>query len=517
MTAQDDFPVRRNWERLEYRTDMVLVLDDGRTIEGKTADVSLGGVFLQTTDPVTDIKMGDRGELRLAPDDVESVFPCQVVRVAEYGLGLNFQGHQATFGMFVTHGMMLDLLTSINNAFASSLDLQTTLMTSVSHIKNYLQCEAASLFLIDEESDEIVCRSCSGPVDITGTRLKRGEGVVGRTIAEDATMIIHDVRDESIFSNKVDEATGFRTESLLCAPLRVQDKVIGALEVINKRGSGFFAGHDRVVLTALASATAMAINNAWQSEELLNKEMAEKANEAKSDFLSSMSHELRTPLNAILGFSQMLIADTNKTLAPDDRDAVTQIFKGGEHLLGLVNEILDLAKIESGKLSVSIVEVSPADTLENCLISAKTLGKDHSIKIVDETAPDLPTLWVDEVRFQQVLLNLLSNAIKYNRDNGTVTVSSSLSADNMLRLTITDTGPGIPKDKQDRLFEPFIRLSPDDASREGTGIGLTITRRLVEAMNGRIGFETEVGKGTSFWIDFPIASQAATETDLLSN
>ena len=113
MTAQDDFPVRRNWERLEYRTDMVLVLDDGRTIEGKTADVSLGGVFLQTTDPVTDIKMGDRGELRLAPDDVESVFPCQVVRVAEYGLGLNFQGHQATFGMFVTHGMMLDLLTRI--------------------------------------------------------------------------------------------------------------------------------------------------------------------------------------------------------------------------------------------------------------------------------------------------------------------------------------------------------------------------------------------------------------------
>ncbi|NQU55900.1 MAG: PilZ domain-containing protein, partial [Rhodospirillales bacterium] len=229
---------KRNWERQEYQTGMVLTLDSGRSFEGHTMDVSLGGVFLLVSEATDGLKIGDQGELHILPRDDNLIFPCKVVRIAEHGIGLNFNDKQAAFGIFVTHDMMLDLLSSINNDFAVSLDLETTLKTSVSHIKNYLQSEAASLFLLDEETGEQVCRACSGPVDITGTRLKPGEGVIGKTIAGGLTLVVQDVQVDSFFSKKVDEATGFVTQSLMCAPLRVRDEKFGALEVINKRGSG---------------------------------------------------------------------------------------------------------------------------------------------------------------------------------------------------------------------------------------------------------------------------------------
>ncbi|NQV46872.1 MAG: GAF domain-containing protein [Rhodospirillaceae bacterium] len=496
---------QRRWERLEYQTGMALLLEDGRRFEGVTLDVSLTGVLLKTENPPEGLIIGDLGELHIIPTDENLRFPCKVVRITDTKVGLNFHDKQSSFGMFVTHDMMLDLLTSINNAFSASLDLESTIETSVTHIKDYLQSEAASLFLWDEENKTIVCGACAGPVDITGITLEPNEGVVGWVIQQGIPHIVHDVMGDSYFSRKVDEKTGFRTESILCAPLRIKDKIIGALEVINKRGSGLYAGHDRIVLTALASATAMAIHNARQADAQAERDAAIKANKAKSEFLSSMSHELRTPLNAIIGYSQMLAGNQKSNMSQSERGALGNIVKGGEHLLSLVNEVLDLARIESDQLELEITEVSPAEAIEGAMIMANNMAEKNQVTIhEDPSLKSMPKVWADEKRLSQIVLNLLSNAVKYNHDNGNVTIASALTSDGMLRLSVTDNGPGISKEKQERLFQPFSRLGMEKSANEGTGIGLTISKKLVEMMDGRIGFESQAEKGTIFWFDLPV-------------
>ena len=497
---------QRHWERQDYEIKLTLVLNNGDRISGRTLDVSLGGLFFKPDQDDHKILVGDKGKLRVQPESENAIFPCQVVRVNEDGIGVSFQDKQAAFGMFVTHDMMLDLLTSINNAFANSLDLETTLRTGVDHIKDYLQCEAASLFLLEDNDSALVCRACAGPVDITGLRLNPHEGIVGSVIESGDDVIIHDVSKDPHFAAKVDAATGFKTESILCAPLRIHGRVFGALEVLNKRGAGLFQGHDRVVLTALASATAMAINNSNLAEAALERDAADRSNQAKSKFISSMSHELRTPLNAILGFAQILNFDAEENLDLDGQEAIGHILSSGEHLLTLINEILDLAKIESGEFSVGLVATSSDEILEDCMSLGNALAEAHGITIEHHrNGAPLPHVMADPTRLKQVLLNLVSNAIKYNNPDGRVTLSTRHTDSGMFRFMVKDTGPGIPDSLQDKVFTPFERLGQEVEGIEGSGIGLAISAKLVEAMNGRIDFESTSGKGSSFWIDLPLA------------
>lgn len=233
------------------------------------------------------------------------------------------------------------------------------------------------------------------------------------------------------------------------------------------------------------------------------RDAADAANMAKSEFLSSMSHELRTPLNAILGFGQLL-DDPNNPLNEDQLSALGHIIDGGEHLLGLINGVLDLAKIEAGTLAISIETIDPASAIEQCILMAASLAEKTGISVVDDAqGSHPPKIMADLTRFKQVLINLLSNGIKYNRPDGKVTLSWSETDDGMVRFIVADTGPGIPKDKQRLLFQPFQRLGKEASTIEGTGIGLSICRELMHRMNGRIGFSSEDGKGSSFWADFP--------------
>lgn len=233
------------------------------------------------------------------------------------------------------------------------------------------------------------------------------------------------------------------------------------------------------------------------------KEAADSANQAKSDFLSSMSHELRTPLNAILGFAQLLMTGRPGPLTEKQRGQLNHILKGGNHLLELINEVLDLARIEAGKLALSVEAVDPVPLMTECLALARSYSQRNGVVVEDWRMDDRSQVWIDYTRFKQVLLNLISNAVKYNRPNGTVSLVVSTGADGMVRFAVSDTGPGIPADKQKSLFQPFNRLGAEATEVEGTGVGLTITKRLVEAMNGRMGFETEEGRGTTFWVDMP--------------
>jgi PAS domain S-box-containing protein len=238
------------------------------------------------------------------------------------------------------------------------------------------------------------------------------------------------------------------------------------------------------------------------------KEAADTANQAKSEFLSSMSHELRTPMNSILGFGQLLQTNPEEPLTKTQAESVTQILNAGRHLLGLINEVLDLAKIESGKLAVSLETVSTAQVVKESVELIGSLASSRGIT-VELSCPDddIPPIVANPARLRQVLLNVMSNAVKYNRDRGTVSLACRRTDDNFLRIGISDTGPGIPEDKKDEVFRPFLRLGAEDSGVEGTGIGLAITRQLVELMNGRIDFESALGAGTTFWIDMPIASE----------
>lgn len=238
---------------------------------------------------------------------------------------------------------------------------------------------------------------------------------------------------------------------------------------------------------------------------------AERANQAKSDFLSSMSHELRTPMNAILGFAQMLEYDTR--LDADQQDNVHEILKGGRHLLELINEVLDLSKIEAGHVDLSLEPIDISCVANECTGLIEPLMLQKQITLYQDVPPRT-AVRADRVRFKQALLNLLSNAVKYNRDSGQIHLNVKPSNGQYQRITVTDTGLGIPPDRIEKLFQPFQRLGAEHSEIEGTGIGLTITRHLVELMGGNVGVDSQVGVGTTFWIELPSEVMQDAENDV---
>jgi len=239
------------------------------------------------------------------------------------------------------------------------------------------------------------------------------------------------------------------------------------------------------------------------------REVAEAASAAKSEFLSSMSHELRTPLNAILGFAQLLERDRKNPLDTRQLDRLKHVLRGGEHLLRLIDDVLDLSKIEAGGIAISVEPVGLETVLAEVVSTLEPMATRAQIRIAPaELADDTPRVLADRTRLSQILMNFGSNAIKYGKQDGNVSFRVAARG-RLLRITVVDDGIGIPESKRDKIFEPFQRAGQEAGPIEGTGIGLTISKRLAELMHGAVGFTSSEGQGSSFWIDIPIVQQVA--------
>jgi len=252
---------------------------------------------------------------------------------------------------------------------------------------------------------------------------------------------------------------------------------------------------------------------ALANAELANaNEEARSANQAKSAFLSSMSHELRTPLNAILGFAQILTSNTLPSTLEQKKEFANHILKSGRHLLTLINEILDLAKVESGTITLSMEPVALADILLECRTMIEPIAATRKVRVL---FPDVDgaVVMADRTRLKQVMLNLLSNAVKYNRDEGAVVLACDQPTPTRMRLSVQDTGNGLNPEQVASLFQPFNRLGQESGTQEGTGIGLVVTKRLVELMGGEIGVTSSPGVGSVFWIE--LASTAPRTSGLV--
>ena len=242
------------------------------------------------------------------------------------------------------------------------------------------------------------------------------------------------------------------------------------------------------------------------------------SNNHKSAFISSLNHELRTPMNAVLGFAQMLDINEREPLSENQKSAVEHILRNGNHLLELIDQMLELNKIEAGTLPLHMEDIPARDVLKESLYLIQARANQDNIEIIDDTgAESLPLLWTDSTRLIQVLLNLLTNAVKYNREGGSVSLACREVHGGMLRLSVIDNGLGIAAELQGKLFMPFERLGHELGQIEGAGIGLSITQQIVEKLGGHIGFESEQGRGSHFWVDIPLSSNPVKQDDIAAS
>ncbi len=351
--------------------------------------------------------------------------------------------------------------------------------------------------LFDESDHLLLCNSVY--------RSLVGHSLPGPLLGKSYEELLDAWMDDLAFASEADRAR-FRADRLAARRERT-----GAFEVRTEDGRSLRVMDRRTAEGGIVKTIWDITDDVRMSEELQSaRKTAEAASAAKSDFLSSMSHELRTPLNAILGFAQLLQRDKKAPLDTRHRERVDQILRGGEHLLRLIDDILDLSRIEAGAVAVSTEPVNTAEVLHEALATLQPMAARVGVRIELLPVPaEAAMVKVDRTRFAQIVMNYGTNAIKYNRADGSVSISTSIADGAFVRVAISDTGYGIPVDKQDKLFQPFQRAGQETGPIEGTGIGLVITKRLAELMGGRVGFRSTPGAGSDFWVDLPLDESAS--------
>ncbi|MBI3457333.1 MAG: response regulator [Candidatus Rokubacteria bacterium] len=422
-------------------------------------------------------------------------------------------------------------LYEIGQEVTARVALEPTLRLIVERARELLQAEECLLALRQENSDTFAMQAYSGMVTeaLAQIRFRAGEGVSGRVVMTARPVIVRDYLEEfrdSPFLGAVKEA-GVRSH--VAVPLKAQGTVIGVL-LVQSRTPSKFDEQDQELLSALADQAAIAIENARLYEqvrrhaeeleakvELRTRELQEvnrrleAASRHKSEFLANMSHELRTPLNAIIGFTRLVLRRSKDVLPAKQSENLEKILISADHLLGLINDILDLSKIEAGRMEVRPVTFDLEPLVDACLRTVEPMLRSERLRLGKEIAPGLPPLFTDQDKLKQILINLLSNAIKFT-EAGTVTVSARLE-DGKMAIAVADTGIGIPEDARELIFEEFRQLDSSPTRKYGgTGLGLSISRHFARLLGGDITAESAVNVGSTFTVTIPVRYEGSPVT-----
>jgi len=400
----------------------------------------------------------------------------------------------------------LEALAEVGTAVSSSLDADQVLTTIVTHAVELSGTDGGSLMEYDEVTHLFGVRTAYGTspsvIDaLRATRIHVDETLVGRAALSRQAIQLPNLELTELDPHlQVLYDGGWR--SLVAIPLVRQDRVVGAL-VVRRKTPGAFSDETCEMLSAFAAQSAVALTNArlYQQLERQSIELAE-ASAHKSEFLASMSHELRTPLNAVIGFSEVLLERMFGELNERQEDYLQDILGSGKHLLALLNDVLDLSKVEAGQMELELTTFPAWDAVQYAMSLVRERSAQHGITTHLDIGRDLGSITADELRFKQVLLNLLSNAVKFTPDGGRISVAAWREAGDFI-VTVSDTGVGVLPADQERIFDSFQQGGRSASKVEGTGLGLTLTKRIVELHGGRLWLTSDPGVGSTFGFSIP--------------
>jgi signal transduction histidine kinase len=403
----------------------------------------------------------------------------------------------------------LTALGDVGRAVSSTLDLETVLTTIVARAVELSGLDGGVVFEYNEATEEFIQRVATETGGALAevrrtTRFRKGEGVLGRTAITLEPVQVPDITVPGAYESRLREnliASGIR--AILAVPMVREDRLIGCLAV-TRNHSGEFPSGTIELLRTFATQSALAIQNARLFREIEEKgRQLEAASQHKSEFLANMSHELRTPLNAIIGFSEVLTDRMFGELNEKQEEYLKDIYASGTHLLSLINDILDLSKIEAGRMELELSDFHLSTALENALMLVRERAGRRSIALHTSIDNRLGEIQGDERKIRQVVLNLLSNAIKFTPEGGRIEVKAAPKG-SIVEVSVSDTGIGIAPEDQERVFEEFRQVGTAEKKAEGTGLGLTLCRKFIELHGGRIWVKSQVGVGSTFTFTVPV-------------
>ena len=410
----------------------------------------------------------------------------------------------------LTHSVeQLTALAEVGRAVSSTLDLETVLTTIVSRAVELSGLDGGVVFEYEEGEEAFIHRAATeqgGSLAEAGraTRVRKGEGVVGRTATTLQPEQVPDITVPGAYESRLREnliASGVR--AILAVPMVREDRLIGNL-VVTRNQPGEFPSAAIELLRTFATQSALAIQNARLFHEIQQKSaQLEVANRHKDEFLASMSHELRTPLNSIIGFSEVLLERIFGDVNEKQEEYLNDVLTSGRHLLSLINDILDLSKIEAGKMELDVTDFDLPSAIDNALTLMRERATRRGQMLERAIDPAVGTIRGDERKVKQVLLNLLSNAVKFTPEGGPITVAAGIT-NGFAQISVTDTGIGIAPEDQEAVFEEFRQVGKSEKKAEGTGLGLALCRKFVELHGGRIWVASEIGKGSTFTFTLPV-------------
>ena len=520
QALEEAFPMRPDRRMMAGRAILsrtVIQVEDALEDPEYAQDVARAGGFrsmlavpmMREGNPIGAIVVnrGEPGSFSVSQIDLLKTFADQAV-IAVENVRL-FKELEARTGELTRSVEKLTALGEISQAVSSTLDVETVLQTIVSRASQLAGADGCAIYEYDDVTEAFHIRATHNldPTLVETLRaapLRKGEGAMGRAAETREPTQVADIAAPGAYQSHI-RATllGAGYRALLSVPLLREGKIIGSLS-LNRHTPGEFPPEAVEVLKAFATQSALAIQNARLFREIADKSrQLETASRHKSEFLANMSHELRTPLNAIIGFSEVLVDRMFGELNEKQDEYLKDIYASGQHLLSLINDILDLSKIEAGRMELESTGFDLPSAIDNALILVRERATRRGITLECSVDERLGTIQGDERKVKQVLLNLLSNALKFTPEGGRIDVSARVQ-DSAAEIAVTDTGVGIAPEDQEAVFEEFRQVGTADKKIEGTGLGLALSRKFIELHGGRIWVKSQVGQGSTFTFTLPV-------------